>query len=136
MSTADELDKLRALHERGALNDAEYARAKAQLLLLGLPDTPLTHSAASLVAGGAAAVSSNPFDVVKTRLQNMAPGPDGRMPYTGFVNCFLTTARTEGVRALYKARAERALSARGNTRSDAARASHRAWWPPGRARHR
>jgi len=32
MSTADELEKLRALHERGALSDAEYAHAKAQLL--------------------------------------------------------------------------------------------------------
>jgi phage shock protein C len=32
MSTADELEKLRALHERGALSDAEYERAKAQLL--------------------------------------------------------------------------------------------------------
>jgi phage shock protein PspC (stress-responsive transcriptional regulator) len=32
MSTADELEKLRALHERGALSDSEYTQAKAQLL--------------------------------------------------------------------------------------------------------
>jgi phage shock protein PspC (stress-responsive transcriptional regulator) len=32
MSTADELEKLRALHTSGALSDAEYAHAKAQLL--------------------------------------------------------------------------------------------------------
>jgi phage shock protein C len=32
MSTADELEKLRALHASGALNDAEFAHAKAQLL--------------------------------------------------------------------------------------------------------
>ncbi len=80
-----------------------YDRTKAALLVY-LPDAPATHSLASLVAGGAAAVSSNPFDVVKTRLQNMAPRADGSMPYTGFVNCFLVTARTEGVLALYKAR--------------------------------
>jgi hypothetical protein len=72
-----------------------YDRTKAALLVY-LPDAPATHSLASLVAGGAAAVSSNPFDVVKTRLQNMAPRADGSMPYTGFVNCFLVTARTEG----------------------------------------
>jgi phage shock protein PspC (stress-responsive transcriptional regulator) len=38
MTTADELEKLRALHERGALNDSEYARAKAQLLGGAVPD--------------------------------------------------------------------------------------------------
>ena len=80
-----------------------YDRAKAALLGF-LPDAPATHGLASLVAGGAAAVSSNPFDVVKTRLQNMAPRADGSMPYRGFVDCFVTTARTEGVRALYKVR--------------------------------
>jgi phage shock protein C len=32
MSTADELEKLRGLHERGALSDGEYIQAKAQLL--------------------------------------------------------------------------------------------------------
>jgi solute carrier family 25 oxoglutarate transporter 11 len=81
-----------------------YDRTKTALLAY-LPDAPATHSLASLVAGGAAAVSSNPFDVVKTRLQNMSPGADGRMPYTGFFNCFVVTARTEGFLALYKARA-------------------------------
>jgi solute carrier family 25 oxoglutarate transporter 11 len=81
-----------------------YDRTKTALLGF-MPDAPATHSLASLVAGGAAAVSSNPFDVVKTRLQNMTPrASDGRMPYAGFVDCFLVTARTEGVLALYKAR--------------------------------
>ncbi len=81
-----------------------YDRTKTALLGF-MPDAPATHSLASLVAGGAAAISSNPFDVVKTRLQNMAPPtPGGRMPYAGFVDCFLVTARTEGVLALYKAR--------------------------------
>ena len=32
MSMSDELERLRALHERGALSDDEYARAKAQVL--------------------------------------------------------------------------------------------------------
>jgi solute carrier family 25 oxoglutarate transporter 11 len=80
-----------------------YDRAKGALLGF-LPDAPATHGLASLVAGGAAALSSNPFDVVKTRLQNMAPRADGRMPYSGFFDCFITTARTEGITALYKVR--------------------------------
>jgi phage shock protein PspC (stress-responsive transcriptional regulator) len=32
MSTADELEKLRTLHASGALSDAEFTHAKAQLL--------------------------------------------------------------------------------------------------------
>ena len=32
MSLAEELEKLKALHDRGAINDEEFARAKAQLL--------------------------------------------------------------------------------------------------------
>jgi phage shock protein C len=35
MSTADDLEKLRALHASGALSDSEYAQAKAQLLGAG-----------------------------------------------------------------------------------------------------
>jgi hypothetical protein len=69
----------------------------------GMSDTPTTHAAASLLAGGAASVASNPFDVVKTRLQNMGrTGPGGAYPYSGVVDCFVTTVRTEGPLALYK----------------------------------
>ncbi len=32
MALSDELDKLQDLHQRGALTDAEFARAKARLL--------------------------------------------------------------------------------------------------------
>jgi solute carrier family 25 oxoglutarate transporter 11 len=79
-----------------------YDAAKQQLLELKLPDTPATHGAASLLAGGAASVCSNPFDVVKTRLQNMARTPSGAWPYAGVLDCMATTARTEGLLALYK----------------------------------
>jgi solute carrier family 25 oxoglutarate transporter 11 len=77
-----------------------YDLSKATLLTV-LPDSPSTHGAASLIAGAAAAISSNPFDVVKTRLQNMH-AVAGRMPYAGFFDCFVQTVRAEGPLALYK----------------------------------
>jgi phage shock protein PspC (stress-responsive transcriptional regulator) len=39
MSMSDELERLRVLHERGALSDAEYSAAKAQALA-GAPMAP------------------------------------------------------------------------------------------------
>jgi len=38
-----------------------------------LGDAPMTHGLASLVAGGMAALASNPIDVAKTRLQARPP---------------------------------------------------------------
>lgn len=40
-----------------------------------------THISASLTAGVVASVASNPVDLIKTRLMNMKPNPDGTMPY-------------------------------------------------------
>ena len=80
-----------------------YDLAKSALIVhVSLPDTPVTHGVASLLAGGAAALSSTPFDVVKTRLQNQTARADGSMPYRGVWHCFATTARSEGMLALYK----------------------------------
>ena len=42
--------------------------------------------AASASAGLLAALLSMPFDNVKTKIQRMAPGVDGRMPYRGMVD--------------------------------------------------
>lgn len=65
-------------------------------------DSIPVHVAASLVAGGVAAVSSNPFDVAKTRLQDMTIGPDGSRPYKNMVHCMMKIRREEGFAALYK----------------------------------
>lgn len=78
-----------------------YDAAKAELVPL-FGDVAHTHALASLAAGGAAAVASNPFDVVKTRLQSQTAGPGGAMPYAGLVDCFAKTAAREGPLALYK----------------------------------
>lgn len=69
---------------------------------LQLSDSPATHTAASLFAGAVAAIASNPFDVAKTRLQNMKPLPGGVFPYRGMFHCILATSRAEGFTALYK----------------------------------
>lgn len=82
---------------------AFYDQSK-QVLIEGfkMDDHPLTHGLASLVAGGVAAIASNPFDVAKTRLQNMKALPTGGLPYRGMVHCILATSRSEGFLALYK----------------------------------
>lgn len=56
---------------------------------------------ASTIAGVTAAASSMPFDFVKTQVQNMKPGADGKMPYTGMKDCALQTIRRQGPAGLY-----------------------------------
>ncbi|HTP40778.1 MAG TPA: PspC domain-containing protein [Steroidobacteraceae bacterium] len=59
MSIGDELEKLRSLHASGALNDAEYASAKARVIGQAPPATDtgnflhrLTRSSSDRVLGG------------------------------------------------------------------------------------
>ena len=40
---------------------------------------------------------SLPFDNVKTKLQKQTKLADGTMPYSGFVDCALKTAKNEGI---------------------------------------
>ncbi|KAI5063128.1 hypothetical protein GOP47_0021675 [Adiantum capillus-veneris] len=67
-----------------------------------LHDGLLLHVIASSVAGIAASVTSNPVDVVKTRLMNMQVRPNGVPPYSGPLDCAMKTIRSEGPLALYK----------------------------------
>ena len=61
------------------------------------------HTASSLVAGFVAAITSNPFDVAKTRLMNMsADRATGQMPFKGTFDCMLKSVRSDGLGALYK----------------------------------
>lgn len=55
----------------------------------------------SIVAAVCACLVSLPFDNVKTKYQRMVKGPDGKYPYSGFADCFLTSIKREGVLGLY-----------------------------------
>jgi len=56
------------------------------------------------MAGGAALVATgHPLDTIKVRLQTQPTPLPGQPPkFSGAVDCFVKTARTEGVRGLYK----------------------------------
>ena len=53
------------------------------------------------IAGFFAAACSLPFDFVKTRIQKMEPGPDGKFPYKGPVDCAMKTLTQEGPLKFY-----------------------------------
>lgn len=61
-----------------------------------------TQTAASFTAGLVAAATSNPVDVVKTRVMNMKVECGKPAPYAGAIDCLVKTVSKEGVRALYK----------------------------------
>ena len=77
---------------------AVYDQIKAALLSTAyFEDTPVTHFSSGFLAGFVASCTSNPIDVIKTRVMNMEPGQ-----YKGPVDCVVQTVRAEGVMALYK----------------------------------
>ena len=53
------------------------------------------------LAGFVASACSLPFDFVKTRMQKMEKGPDGKYPYSGFADCFSKTLTQEGPLKFY-----------------------------------
>jgi solute carrier family 25 oxoglutarate transporter 11 len=56
---------------------------------------------AAWLAGTVAAATSMPFDYVKTQIQQMKPGPDGKMPFAGMTDCALQTLSSKGVTGFY-----------------------------------
>ncbi|KAJ7567065.1 hypothetical protein O6H91_02G130900 [Diphasiastrum complanatum] len=56
---------------------------------------------ASAVSGFFASAFSLPFDYVKTQIQKMQPGPDGKFPYTGSLDCALKTLKAGGPLKFY-----------------------------------
>mmetsp|Transcript_22699 Transcript_22699/g.40645 ORF Transcript_22699/g.40645 Transcript_22699/m.40645 type:complete len:310 (-) Transcript_22699:125-1054(-) len=56
---------------------------------------------ATLISSLCANTVANPFDVVKSRMQNQAIGKDGSKQYSSMVDCFLQTVGNEGVFKLW-----------------------------------
>lgn len=56
-----------------------------------------TYISSSFVAGLLAAFLGLPADNMKTKIQKMKPGADGKLPYKGFFDCVTKTLRNEGV---------------------------------------
>jgi len=83
---------------------AIYDQAKYELARFNIvSDGPANSLSASFIASLAAGVASNPFDVAKSRLFHMKRRKkDGKWPYKGMVDCMVTTARQEGVVALWR----------------------------------
>ncbi|GFH25242.1 uncharacterized protein HaLaN_23175, partial [Haematococcus lacustris] len=50
----------------------------------------------AFIAGFFASACSLPFDFVKTQMQKMKPGPDGKMPYSGSLDCAMKTLKNHG----------------------------------------
>jgi solute carrier family 25 oxoglutarate transporter 11 len=77
---------------------AVYDKAKQQILQAKLlPDGTTAHFTSALTAGFVASVTSNPFDVIKTRVYNAAPGT-----YKNPLDCLVKTIAEGGPMALYK----------------------------------
>lgn len=53
------------------------------------------------LAGFVASAFSLPFDFVKTRIQKMEKGPDGKYPYKGPLDCAVKTFTQEGPLKFY-----------------------------------
>lgn len=76
-----------------------YDAAKRWSAAVGVPDGMSQHLAASMLASVITVTMMNPFDVISTRLyQSAGKGTH----YTGPIDCFQQTVRTEGWRALQK----------------------------------
>ena len=80
-----------------------FAESKAQLKQR-VPDwseTTRTFGASS-IAGGFASFFILPCHFIKTRLQKQQKGPDGKLPYAGFVDCARKVVRDEGWLRFYR----------------------------------
>lgn len=74
-----------------------YDAGKEMLEQRGLEGMPL-FAGASVISTFAATVLSLPFDMMKTRLQNMKPDAQtGELPYKGVADCAVKIVKNEGV---------------------------------------
>lgn len=82
-----------------------YSQAKSMFVakkVFSDPSSIWLHCASGMVSGFACTVVSLPVDMAKTRVQQMRPGPDGKMPYSSAFDCIRKVVSHEGVLALWK----------------------------------
>jgi len=77
-----------------------------EMMILVTKDDPKnpslkTRLGAAATGGFFAAFLSLPFDLLKSRMQDMKPLPNGKAPYTGFVDCAAQVFRKEGPLAFW-----------------------------------
>lgn len=77
-----------------------YEKCKS-LLAPYLGQTYTNYIISSGIAGFGAAVCALPFDNAKVKLQKQTPGPDGKLPYKGLINCMGKTLAKEGLKGYW-----------------------------------
>ncbi|KAK8815462.1 hypothetical protein WA158_003674 [Blastocystis sp. Blastoise] len=80
---------------------ASYDQAK-QLTLKFMNPGIAANLLCSAISGFCCALTSLPFDMMKTRLMSMKPDAEGKMPYKGLTDAFLKTVKSEGIFSLWK----------------------------------
>lgn len=75
---------------------APYEECKARLKKY-IGEGYHTYILSSFIAGFLAAFLGLPFDNIKTKIQKMKAGPNGKMPYSGFFDCLVKSAKNEGI---------------------------------------
>jgi solute carrier family 25 oxoglutarate transporter 11 len=65
-------------------------------------DNLATTLSASAISASCASITSLPFDLIKTQLQNQKPGPDGTLPFKGVLDCASKILAKEGPLAFWK----------------------------------
>eukprot|EP00397_Hematodinium_sp_SG-2012_P050578 GEMP01058854.1.p1 GENE.GEMP01058854.1~~GEMP01058854.1.p1 ORF type:complete len:300 (+),score=64.05 GEMP01058854.1:41-940(+) len=71
-------------------------KAKDALGDMGVKGAPQVFGA-SAIAGFFAAFFSLPFDFIKTQMQQMKPNAEGKMPFTGTIDCGVQTFKIGGI---------------------------------------
>ena len=80
---------------------ASNDQAKETLESMGVTGAPKIFGA-SAIAGFFASAFSLPLDFIKTQIQKMKPDANGKMPYTGALDCAAKTMAEGGPLAFYK----------------------------------
>lgn len=88
-----------------AVEMSSYDEIKRQLIVNKIitPGTPLGVLISSLASGLLCALTTSPFDVVKSRVMGQPVGPNGKgLYYKGMLDCFVKSVKNEGFFSLYK----------------------------------